>query len=50
MGIMLIVVDPTLLVNNIMIIYMNLVAATLIHQYTCFFSFTCDIDPLFMKS
>ena len=31
MGIMLIVVDPTLLVNNIMIIYMNLVAATLIH-------------------
>ena len=50
MGIMLIVVDSTLLVNNIMIIYMNLVAATLIHQYTCFFSFTCDIDPLFMKS
>ena len=31
MGIMLIVVDPTLLVNNIMIVYMNLVAATLIH-------------------
>ena len=31
MGIMLIVVDSTLLVNNIMIIYMNLAAATLIH-------------------
>ena len=31
MGIMLIVIDSTLLVNNIMIIYMNLVAATLIH-------------------